>query len=92
MSTKRGCSLCDVACGGQRSVELHARLIKSGIVPIDVNTQSAGLVSVHPILRPINKSSDRTALPLATDRARQCNEDMFFHESIGATYHYSAYP
>ena len=70
MSTKRGCSLGDVGCGVQRSVELPLRVIKSTSAPTDVvDTQSAGLVSVHLLLRAISKPSYRTAQPLATSRA-----------------------
>ena len=70
MSTKRGCSLGDVGCGVQRSVELPLRVIKSTSAPTDVvDTQSAGLVSVHLLLRAISKPSDRIAQPLATSRA-----------------------
>ena len=67
---KRGCSLGDVSCGVQRSVELPVRVIKSRSVPTDVcrhavcwsNLCLSNLSRHH-------KSSDRIALPLATDRA-----------------------
>ena len=66
---KRGCSLGDVACGVQRSVGFPVRVIQS---------RSATDVCRHAVcwsnlclsnLSRHHKSSDRIALPLATDRA-----------------------
>ena len=47
MSTKRGCSLGDVGCGVQRSVELPVRVIKSRSVPIDVCRHATDRAIIH---------------------------------------------